>query len=107
MSTKRLAGMIAGLMLSTASFGAMATDLVIYHSWSAPPEIAALNVLKSGLDLTTAQQNAARRRVTDMGGLRGHRTGRGRGSQLRHDVAVNTPAYCAARFGRPLRSTNF
>jgi glucose/mannose transport system substrate-binding protein len=50
MSTKRLAGMIAGLMLSTASFGAMATDLVIYHSWSAPPEIAALNVLKSGLE---------------------------------------------------------
>jgi glucose/mannose transport system substrate-binding protein len=37
-------------MLSTASFGAMATDLVIYHSWSAPPEIAALNVLKSGLE---------------------------------------------------------
>lgn len=50
MSTKRLAGIIAGLMLSTASFGAMATDLVIYHSWSAPPEIAALNVLKSGLE---------------------------------------------------------
>jgi glucose/mannose transport system substrate-binding protein len=37
-------------MLSTASFGAMATDLVIYHSWSAPPEIAALNVIKSGLE---------------------------------------------------------
>lgn len=50
MSTKRLAGIVAGLMLSTASFGAMATDLVIYHSWSAPPEIAALNVLKSGLE---------------------------------------------------------
>jgi glucose/mannose transport system substrate-binding protein len=50
MSTKRLAGMVAGLLLSTASFGAMATDLVIYHSWSAPPEIAALNVIKSGLE---------------------------------------------------------
>jgi glucose/mannose transport system substrate-binding protein len=50
MSTKRLAGLFAGLMLSTASFGAMATDLVIYHSWSAPPEIAALNVIKSGLE---------------------------------------------------------
>jgi glucose/mannose transport system substrate-binding protein len=50
MSTKRLAGLVAGFMLSTASFGAMATDLVIYHSWSAPPEIAALNVLKSGLE---------------------------------------------------------
>ncbi|KRB01647.1 sugar ABC transporter substrate-binding protein [Devosia sp. Root685] len=37
-------------MLSTASFGAMATDLVIYHSWSAPPEIAALNVIKAGLE---------------------------------------------------------
>jgi glucose/mannose transport system substrate-binding protein len=50
MSIKRLAGLFAGLMLSTASFGAMATDLVIYHSWSAPPEIAALNVVKSGLE---------------------------------------------------------
>ncbi|WEK05977.1 MAG: ABC transporter substrate-binding protein [Candidatus Devosia phytovorans] len=50
MSTKRLAGIVAGFMLSTASFGAMATDLVIYHSWSAPPEIAALNVIKAGLE---------------------------------------------------------
>ncbi|KFL31238.1 sugar ABC transporter substrate-binding protein [Devosia riboflavina] len=50
MSTKRLAGIVAGLMLSTTSFGAMATDLVIYHSWSAPPEIAALNVIKAGLE---------------------------------------------------------
>lgn len=50
MSIKRLAGVVAGLMLSTASFGAMASDLVIYHSWSAPPEIAALNVIKSGLE---------------------------------------------------------
>jgi len=50
MSIKRLAGLVAGLLLSTASFGAMATDLVIYHSWSAPPEIAALNVIKSGLE---------------------------------------------------------
>ncbi|WP_156385739.1 ABC transporter substrate-binding protein [Devosia sp. Root685] len=50
MSIKRLAGVVAGLMLSTASFGAMATDLVIYHSWSAPPEIAALNVIKAGLE---------------------------------------------------------
>ncbi len=50
MSTKRLTGIVAGLMLSTASFGAMATDLVIYHSWSAPPEIAALNVIKSGIE---------------------------------------------------------
>ena len=50
MSTKRLAGIVTGLMLSTASFGAMATDLVIYHSWSAPPEIAALNVIKAGIE---------------------------------------------------------
>jgi glucose/mannose transport system substrate-binding protein len=50
MTIKRLAGVAAGLMLSTASFGAKATDLVIYHSWSAPPEIAALNVIKSGLE---------------------------------------------------------
>ena len=50
MSNKRLAGIVAGLLLSTASFGAMATDLVIYHSWSAPPEIAALNVIKAGIE---------------------------------------------------------
>ncbi|KKB79241.1 sugar ABC transporter substrate-binding protein [Devosia soli] len=50
MSIKRFAGIAAGLMLSTASFGAMATDLVIYHSWSAPPEIAALNVIKGELE---------------------------------------------------------
>lgn len=50
MSTKGLAGLLAGLMLGTASSGAMATDLVIYHSWSAPPEIAALNVIKAGIE---------------------------------------------------------
>jgi len=50
MSIKGLAGIVAGLMLSTAWSGAMATDLVIYHSWSAPPEIAALNVVKAGIE---------------------------------------------------------
>lgn len=50
MSNKTLAGLIAGLLLSAAPTGAMATDLVIYHSWSAPPEVAALNVLREGLE---------------------------------------------------------
>jgi glucose/mannose transport system substrate-binding protein len=50
MSRKTLAALAAGLMLSSASFGAMATDLVIYHTWSAGPEVAALNVLKGALE---------------------------------------------------------
>ena len=50
MSRKTLAGLVAGLMLGTASHGAMATDLVVYHSWSAPPEIAALNIIKAGIE---------------------------------------------------------
>ncbi|WP_375450664.1 ABC transporter substrate-binding protein [uncultured Devosia sp.] len=49
MLRKTLAGLVAGLMLTTAG-GAMAADLVIYHTWSAGPEVAALNVLKAGLE---------------------------------------------------------
>ena len=29
---------------------AMATELVVYHSWSTPAEIAALNVIKAGIE---------------------------------------------------------
>ncbi|WP_240232266.1 ABC transporter substrate-binding protein [Devosia lacusdianchii] len=50
MSRTKLAGLAAGLMLSVTSFSAMATDLVVYHSWSAPPEVAALNVIKAGIE---------------------------------------------------------
>lgn len=50
MSKRTLAALAAGLMLSSASFGAMATDLIVYHTWSAGPEVAALNVLKAGLE---------------------------------------------------------
>lgn len=48
MLTKRLAGLSAALLLGAAP--AFATELVIYHGWSSPAEVAALNVLKSGLE---------------------------------------------------------
>lgn len=42
-----LGGVTAALMLSSA---ANATDLVVYHSWSSGPEVAALNVIKDGIE---------------------------------------------------------
>ncbi|KKC38068.1 sugar ABC transporter substrate-binding protein [Devosia epidermidihirudinis] len=50
MSSRILPGLAAGLLLGATSFGAMAADLVVYHSWSAAPEVAALNVLKAGIE---------------------------------------------------------
>src|SRR3569833_2577252 len=50
MLKKTLAGLGAALMLSASSLAAHATDLVIYHGWSSPAEVAALNVLKGGLE---------------------------------------------------------
>jgi glucose/mannose transport system substrate-binding protein len=50
MKRSKLAVIAAGLMLGASTIGAMATDLVIYHSWSAGPEVAALNVIKSGIE---------------------------------------------------------
>lgn len=44
-----LAGLGAALLLS-ASPVVQATDLVIFHNWSSPAEVAALNVLKAGLE---------------------------------------------------------
>lgn len=41
--------LVAGLMLSTTPY-AYAVDLVVYHSWSSAPEVAALNVLREGLE---------------------------------------------------------
>lgn len=50
MTTKTLAGIGAALMLGVASSAASAAELVIYHGWSSPAEVAALNVLKTGLE---------------------------------------------------------
>jgi glucose/mannose transport system substrate-binding protein len=45
-----LGGLAAALLVGAASTTAFATDLVIYHGWSSPAEVAALNVLKKGLE---------------------------------------------------------
>ena len=47
MRLKLLAGLGAALMMSASTVGYSA-DLVIFHNWSSPAEVAALNVLKSG-----------------------------------------------------------
>ena len=47
MLKKTLAGMCAALMLSSSAFAA---DIVVYHSWSSGPEVAALNVIKKGIE---------------------------------------------------------
>jgi len=44
-----VAGLAAALMLSAVPV-VNAADLVVYHGWSSPAEVAALNVLKSGLE---------------------------------------------------------
>lgn len=49
MYRKALPLLTAALLLSGAASAAFAEDLVVYHSWSTPSEMAALNVLKTGL----------------------------------------------------------
>jgi len=50
MFLKTLAGLTAALMISAGATAALAdTNLVIYHSWSTPSEMAALDVLKGKL----------------------------------------------------------
>jgi glucose/mannose transport system substrate-binding protein len=44
-----VAGLAAALMLSAVPV-VHAADLVIFHNWSSPAEVAALNVLKAGLE---------------------------------------------------------
>ncbi len=44
-----MAALTAALMMGTMASASYATDLVIFHTWSAPPEVAALNVLKTAL----------------------------------------------------------
>jgi glucose/mannose transport system substrate-binding protein len=50
MLRKSIAALGAALMLGTAASPSLATELVIYHGWSSPAEVAALNILKSGLE---------------------------------------------------------
>ena len=49
MDSRKLAAFAAALMLAVPATAAYATDLVIYHTWSTPSEIAALNVLRTQL----------------------------------------------------------
>ena len=49
MFVKVLAGLSAALMLTATAHAADPTPLTIYHSWSTPSEMAALNVLKTTL----------------------------------------------------------
>ena len=51
MRMNKLAGLVAALMVTAATTTAFADDvgLTIYHSWSTPSEMAALNVLKTNL----------------------------------------------------------
>ncbi len=51
MLRRKLLGLSAALLISAVpATTAFATDLVIYHGWSSPAEVAALNVLKAGLE---------------------------------------------------------
>lgn len=50
MMNRIIAGITAALLAGSAPVAAHATELVIYHTWSAPPEVAALNVLKKNLE---------------------------------------------------------
>ncbi len=50
MLRKTLTGLATALMLSAVPMATQAADLVVFHGWSSPAEVAALNVLKSGLE---------------------------------------------------------
>ena len=50
MLKKTLAGLGAALLMSVVPVTGYATELVVYHGWSSPAEVAALNVLKAGLE---------------------------------------------------------
>ena len=57
MKGKSLVALGAALLLSTSA--GSAADLVIYHGWSSPAEVAALNILKSGLEAGAKRTDAA------------------------------------------------
>ncbi|MEO1016115.1 MAG: ABC transporter substrate-binding protein [Pseudomonadota bacterium] len=50
MTTRTIAGLTAALMVTAAPIATSATELVINHGWSSPAEVAALNVLREGLE---------------------------------------------------------
>jgi glucose/mannose transport system substrate-binding protein len=45
MTTRTLAALGAALLLGTAASAGHAAELVVYHGWSSPAEVAALNIL--------------------------------------------------------------
>src|SRR5947208_1049223 len=47
---KVLAGLAAALMVSALPVAGYEANRVVYHGWSSPAEVAALNVLKGGLE---------------------------------------------------------
>ena len=49
MFAKGLAGLSAALLMTATAYAADPTPLTIYHSWSTPSEMGALNVLKDNL----------------------------------------------------------
>lgn len=49
MPKRSVAGLAAALLMSAAPI-AHAEDLIVFHNWSAGPEVGALNVLKAGLE---------------------------------------------------------
>ncbi len=50
MLKRTLAGLAGAAMLATTISGAMAADIVVYHTWSSGPEVGALNVLKKDFE---------------------------------------------------------
>ncbi len=50
MKHKAIVGLTAALMAGTIAGAATATELVINHGWSSPAEVAALEVLRAGLE---------------------------------------------------------
>jgi glucose/mannose transport system substrate-binding protein len=50
MRNRTLIGLAAGFLMGTVPFAASAIDVVINHGWSSPAEVAALNILKAGLE---------------------------------------------------------
>ena len=47
MMKKTLAGLATAILLSSTAY---ASDIVVYHSWSSGPEVAALNIIKDGIE---------------------------------------------------------
>jgi glucose/mannose transport system substrate-binding protein len=50
MLRRTLTGLAAALMLGAAAQATIAEELIVYHGWSTPAEVAALKVFKDGLE---------------------------------------------------------